>query len=230
MSSIFKVFKITRIILFLLIFSIILLAFYLYNKNFKITKNDLLNNNNIKNIELKQNNKEDNEIQKDDIKNQDPIIVNYGVIDESQIGENNTSNNIVIGNNNDNNSNNENKEYNSLDKTKQDSNDITTKKDKNISSNTFNNNTNTLNTIKGIDKYYTIQVGSFKDFSKAINLKKLFILKKMVSFIVIRKINGIYYYRVNIGIFKTKDDAINFYNNNKSLLAKYNPIIFLYSK
>lgn len=222
-----SIFKIFRIFLFGIIFFCIIFIIYSYkifsdNNNIEINKKDsdeIINN-----------------TQKDTIKKDDPIILNYGIIDESKIEnttpQNNTKNYIIL--NNKKPSDNKNPSDKKISDNQNSSVKKESDKDRNKkvlnSSKKSSKKIKSLKTMDSIDKYYTIQVGSFKDFSKANKLKKYFLSKKMITFIVIRNINGEYYYRVNIGIFKTKHDAISFYNQNKKMLSRYKPIIFFYSQ
>ncbi|MCX8058676.1 MAG: SPOR domain-containing protein [Spirochaetes bacterium] len=78
--------------------------------------------------------------------------------------------------------------------------------------------------------FYTIQIASFKDFKNAILLKKELEKKGYYSFIVIKLLDNIYYFRVNIGIFADKESALSYYKNKLKLDKYFKPFIIYYPK
>lgn len=77
--------------------------------------------------------------------------------------------------------------------------------------------------------FFTIQIASFKSFNNAINLRNYFVERGYISFVIIKKIDNIYFFRVNIGIFMKKEDALNYYKKLK-LDKSFRPFVIYYPK
>ncbi len=82
------------------------------------------------------------------------------------------------------------------------------------------------------NSFYTLQICSYLDFRKALTLRNQLYKEGYDAFIVIKRIKDNYYFRVNIGFFKTKNQANSFYNRFlKYDLKQYTsekPLIFFY--
>jgi len=78
--------------------------------------------------------------------------------------------------------------------------------------------------------FYTIQIASYSNFNNAIYLKDRLIQAGYSSFIIIKKIDAQYFYRVNIGLFSSKIDAENYLKYYFSYKIDSKPFIIFYSK
>lgn len=93
------------------------------------------------------------------------------------------------------------------------------------STTTEKNSSTSTTTKKSGAKTYTVQLASFKDFDKAIALKNKMTSYGFDAYIVIGDVNGTYYYRVRIGKFSLKDEAINLINKIIKIDPTLKPII-----
>ena len=98
-------------------------------------------------------------------------------------------------------------------------------KTSNKSTTTEKNSSTSTTTKKSGAKTYTVQLASFKDFDKAIALKNKMTSYGFDAYIVIGDVNGTYYYRVRIGKFSQKDEAINLINKIIKIDPTLKPII-----
>jgi cell division protein FtsN len=98
-------------------------------------------------------------------------------------------------------------------------------KTSNKSTTTEKNSSTSTTTKKSSAKTYTVQLASFKDFDKAIALKNKMTSYGFDAYIVIGEVNGTYYYRVRIGKFSQKDEAINLINKIIKIDPTLKPII-----
>jgi|GEM_PF-5092177 cell division septation protein DedD len=212
--------------------------FYIY-KNYE-EGNDKNKQNNINDQQLFDNQNqiifEDNSLNKEDSKNIEKKIDSKSIDSKNNefIFSDKEKNNInIYSNKNDNikdsnaNLNNKNSKSNSSNVSNIKTTNSTKSKE-DIKENKPNNN-NLISTIY-LGNFYTIQVASFKNFDNAIKLKNDLIKKKYFAFIIIKLVEGVYFYRVNIGIFYNKEEAIYFYKNKLKIDNNFKPFIIYYPK